>query len=46
MTQFRLRFGLEYIQDCRHLAERAGVSMRELDRALWQHSKENQPRGD
>jgi len=31
-----------YTQVCRQLAKRAGLSMRELDRALWQYSKENQ----
>lgn len=34
----------EYVQECRRLAEEAGVSMRTLDRALWQYSKERQPR--
>ena len=32
----------EYVQICRKLAEKCSVSMRELDRALWQYSKENQ----
>jgi hypothetical protein len=31
-----------YTQACRRLAEETGLSMRELDRALWQYSKENQ----
>lgn len=31
-----------YTSFCRELADEAGVSMRELDRALWQFSKENQ----
>ena len=31
-----------YTAHCRELAAGAGVSMRELDRALWQYSKENQ----
>ena len=31
-----------YVLCCRKLARRAGVSMRTLDRALWQYSKENQ----
>ena len=33
----------EYTEFCRELAEKCRVSMRELDRALWQYSKENQP---
>ncbi len=37
-------FWWEYVQTCRKLAEESGVSMRELDRALWQYSKENQVR--
>lgn len=32
----------EYTLYCRNLAAKAGVSMRELDRALWQYSKEHQ----
>ena len=32
----------EYVATCRRLADQAGVSARELDRALWQYSKENQ----
>lgn len=31
-----------YVTSCRRLAVSAGVSARELDRALWQYSKENQ----
>ena len=31
-----------YVCACRELTERAGVDMRTLDRALWQHSKEKQ----
>ena len=31
-----------YTQYCRELAREIGVSMRDLDRALWQYSKENQ----
>jgi len=31
-----------YVQICRELAEKCGLSMRDLDRALWQYSKENQ----
>ncbi len=32
----------DYTQFCRALAEKNAVSMRVLDRALWQYSKENQ----
>ena len=32
----------DYTGYCRRLADVAGVSMRDLDRALWQFSKENQ----
>lgn len=32
-----------YTQYCRELARSCGVSMRTLDRALWQYSKEKQP---
>lgn len=39
-------FGLwwAYTLYCRDLAEQCGVSMRTLDRALWQFAKENQPK--
>jgi hypothetical protein len=33
-------FWLAYLAACRALARRAGVSLRTLDKALWQHSKE------
>ncbi len=33
-------FWLAYLAACRALASRAGVSLRTLDKALWQHSKE------
>ena len=33
-------FWLAYLSECRKLAARAGVSIRTLDKALWQHSKE------
>jgi hypothetical protein len=32
----------EYTKYCRVLAEASAFSMRELDRALWQYSKDNQ----
>jgi hypothetical protein len=33
-------FWLRYLAACRELAARHGVSLRTLDKALWQHSKE------
>jgi hypothetical protein len=36
-------FWWAYTQYCRDLAKANGVSMRVLDRALWQYSKERQP---
>ena len=35
-------FWRAYTEACREIARRSRVSMRELDRALWQYSKENQ----
>jgi hypothetical protein len=39
-SQYPLSFWLGYLDACRDLAQRAGVSLRTLDKALWQHSKE------
>src|SRR5579859_873238 len=39
-SQYPVSFWLEYLQVCRELARRHGVSVRTLDKALWQHSKE------
>jgi hypothetical protein len=39
-SQYPLSFWLEYLDACRELARRFGVSIRTLDKALWQHSKE------
>jgi len=39
---YNFEFWWAFTQHCRKLAAAAGVSMRELDRALWQYSKENQ----
>ncbi|MCP5519725.1 MAG: hypothetical protein H7A45_21000 [Verrucomicrobiales bacterium] len=39
---YRFAFWSGYTEHCRKLAEQAGVSMRTLDRALWQYSRENQ----
>lgn len=33
----------EYVRTCRSLATKAEVSVRTLDKALWQYSKEEQP---
>jgi len=41
-TCHSLAFWRDYVQACRILAAECGVSMRDLDRALWQYSKENQ----
>jgi hypothetical protein len=37
---YPVSFWLEYLQACRSLARAHGVSIRTLDKALWQHSKE------
>jgi hypothetical protein len=37
---YPVSFWLTYLNACRTLARRAGVSVRTLDKALWQHSKE------
>ena len=37
-------FWLEYLAACRGLADRHGVDLRTLDKALWQHSKERSAR--
>ena len=39
-SQYPLSFWLEYLDACRELAQLAGVSLRTLDKALWQYSKE------
>ncbi len=41
---FHFEFWSAYVQFCRKLASKCRVSMRVLDRALWQYSKENQAR--
>ena len=40
--RYGFNFWQEYTSYCRGLSKRAGVSMRTVDRALWQFSKENQ----
>ena len=39
---YNFEFWNEYTEFCRKLAREANVTMRELDRALWQYSKEHQ----
>ncbi|MFC1531146.1 hypothetical protein ACFL5T_02765 [Gemmatimonadota bacterium] len=40
---FDFSFWRDYTEFCRETADGCGVSMRTLDRALWQYSKEDQP---
>jgi hypothetical protein len=41
--KYEFDFWVDYTGYCRRLSKRCAVSMRTLDRALWQFSKENQP---
>jgi len=41
-NRYTFNFWQKYIAYCRQLIEKAGVSMRTLNRALWQYAKENQ----
>jgi hypothetical protein len=43
-SSYSVTFWLNYLDACRALARRAGVSLRTLDKALWQYSKEGVPR--
>ncbi len=43
-SQYPVSFWLGYLAACRELARRSGVTMRTLDKALWQHSKERAAR--
>jgi hypothetical protein len=43
---YNFGFWWEYTQFCRKLAAEASVSMRTLDRALWQYSKDNQGKNE
>jgi hypothetical protein len=43
-STYPVSFWLEYLEACRDLSRSAGVSIRTLDKALWQHSKELSPR--
>ena len=40
---YPVSFWVGYVHACRELAAARGVSLRTLDKALWQHSKEAQP---
>lgn len=44
-STYPLSFWLEYLDACRELARRLGVSVRTLDKALWQYSKERSTTG-
>jgi hypothetical protein len=37
---YTIQYWLRYLDACRELAAQAGVTMRVLDKALWQHSRE------
>ena len=43
-SQYPVSFWLEYLRTCRELARSSRVSIRTLDKALWQHSKERAER--
>ncbi|MGD1047230.1 MAG: hypothetical protein ABR899_00585 [Candidatus Krumholzibacteriaceae bacterium] len=42
--KYSFDFWWQYTLFCRKLARKAGVKMRTLDKALWQYSKEKQPK--
>lgn len=46
LPRYNFDFWWAYTQYCRQLAQDANVSMRTLDRALWQYSKEHQGKDD
>jgi hypothetical protein len=43
-STYPMGFWLAYLEACRTLARRSGVSLRTMDKALWQHSKERSDR--
>ena len=43
-SQYPVSFWLEYLSACRGLARHHAVTIRTLDKALWQHSKEHTTR--
>ena len=44
-TYVNFEFWWAYVECCRELAAAAGVTVRELDKALWAYSDANQPSG-
>jgi len=42
-TQYSPAFWADYVKRCQDLAEQVSVSIRELDKALWQDSREAGP---
>ena len=40
-TEYSFSFWWKYVETCRSLSSTLGVSMRTVDRALWQYSKKN-----
>ena len=44
-SYYSFEFWWAYVECCRRLAAAAGVSVRDLDKALWAYSEANQPRG-
>jgi len=44
-TQYSPAFWSNYVKRCQDLADRAGVTIRDLDKALWQDSRESGPGG-
>ena len=44
-TYVSFEFWWAYVTCCRRLAADAGVSVRDLDKALWAYSEANQPPG-
>jgi len=43
-SYYTFDFWWDYVQACRALADECGVLMRDLDRALWEYSNQNQPK--
>lgn len=43
-ASYDFAFWWSYAQFCRNVADRCQIDMRTLDRAMWQYSKENQPK--
>lgn len=42
VPSYTFEFWLEYFKYCRMLSEKTALSMREVDKGLWQYSKEHQ----